>query len=86
MRIGGVRVSAAYVRLLVEIVEDAGFHETAQVLADAIRLQAVEAPLTIGDHEAILTALGGNCPSGLAKLRRALLEEHQARRRPEGSS
>ena len=86
MRIGGVRVSAAYVRLLVEIVEDAGFHETAQVLADAIRLQAVEAPLTIGDHEAILTALGGNCPSGRAKLRRALLEAHQARRRLEGSS
>jgi hypothetical protein len=86
MRIGGVRVSVQYVRLLAQIVEDAGFDDTAQALADAIRLQAMHAPLTIDDHEAILTALDGNCPSGLAKLRRALLEEQVMRRRREGLS
>src|SRR5215467_7278833 len=56
MRVAGVRVGAPYVRLLAQIVDDAGFHDTAQTLAEAIELQAHEAPLTLEDHEEILTA------------------------------
>jgi len=81
MRIAGVRVSPPYARLLAEIVEQAGYVDTANVLTDAIRLQAIEAPLTIEDHEAILEALGDNCPSGLARLRRQLLDDQMRRRR-----
>ncbi len=86
MRIGGVRLSVQHVRLLAQIVEDAGFDDTAQALADGIRVQAMHAPLTIADHEAILAALDANCPSGLAKLRRELLEQQVLRQRREGLS
>jgi hypothetical protein len=72
------------VRLLAQIVGDAGYADTASTLNTAIGLQAVEAPLTIDDHEAILTALGTFCPSGLANLRRELLEDHMQRRRLQG--
>ncbi len=86
MRIGGVRLSVQHVRLLAQIVEDAGFDDTARALADGIKVQAMHAPLTIADHEAILAALEGNCPSGLAKLRRELLEQQVLRQRREGLS
>ncbi len=62
MRIGGVRLSVQHVRLLAQIVEDAGFDDTAQALADGIKVQAMHAPLTIADHEAILAALDGQLP------------------------
>ena len=75
MRIAGVRVSPPNVRLLAQILEDAGYDDTAQKLADAIRLQALEAPLSVVDHEAILTSLGIYCPTELARLRRGLLED-----------
>jgi hypothetical protein len=84
VRIAGVRVGPQYVRLLVQIVAEAGYADTAKTLTDAIALQAFEAPLTVDDHEAILTALGTNCPSGLAKLRRELLEDQRRRRRVQG--
>lgn len=84
MRIAGVRVSPQYVRLLAQIVADAGYDDTATTLTDAIGLQAVEAPLTVHDHEAILVALGTHCPSGLAKLRRELLEDQMRRRQAQG--
>jgi hypothetical protein len=84
MRIAGVRVSPPNVRLLAQILEDAGHGDTAQKLADAIELQVFEAPLTLADHEAILTSLGTHCPTGLAKLRRELLEDDRRRRRIEG--
>jgi hypothetical protein len=61
MRIAGVRVSPPNVRLLAQILEDAGYDDTAQKLADAIRLQALEAPLSVVDYEAILTSLGIYC-------------------------
>jgi DNA-binding FadR family transcriptional regulator len=81
VRIAGVRVSPSFVRLLAQLLEDAGFDDTAEKLADAIRMRALEAPLTIDDHDAILTALGSHCPSGLARLRRELLDESAKRRR-----
>ena len=71
-------------RLLAQIVADAGYEDTANTLTDAIALQAAEAPLTVDDHEVILTALGIHCPSGLAKLRRELLEDHMRRQRTQG--
>jgi hypothetical protein len=83
MRIAGVRVSAPFARLLVELVEDAGFDGTARRIAQAIELQVTtEASLSTADHEAILVALGSNCPAGLSRLRRELLEEQ---RRPRGT-
>jgi hypothetical protein len=83
MRIAGVRVSPAFVRLPARIVENAGSDDTARKLAEAIRLQVLEPPLTLDDHDAILRALGDDCPTGLAKLRRELLHD-QARRRRAG--
>jgi hypothetical protein len=85
MRIAGVRVSVPAARLLSEIVADAGFPNTSRVLADAIRMQAMEPSLTIEDHEAMLVALGTSCPTGLARLRRELLEQQRLRRRVSGT-
>jgi len=45
---------------------------------------ATEAPLTWADHEAILVALGDNCPTSLSRLRRELLEEQRRMRRQPG--
>jgi hypothetical protein len=84
VRIAGVRVGPQYVRLLAQMVADAGYGDTAKTLTDAIGLQAVEPPLTVDDREAILTALGTYCPTGLAKLRRELLEDQMRRRRIQG--
>ena len=74
-----MRVSPPFVRLLAEMLDDAGSVDTARKLADAIRVNAIEAPLTTDDHEAILVALGDNCPSGLARLRRELLDDQRRR-------
>jgi DNA-binding FadR family transcriptional regulator len=79
MRIAGVRVSVPAARLLSEIVADAGFPGTARTLADAIEMQALEPSLTIEDHEAMLAALAANCPTGLARLRRELLDQQRYR-------
>jgi len=81
MRIAGVRVSPPYVRLLAQLLEETGSAATAATLEEAIRVQALEPALTLEDHDAILVALGSNCPSGLARLRRELLDEQLARRR-----
>jgi uncharacterized protein with von Willebrand factor type A (vWA) domain len=83
MRIAGVRVGPPAVRLLAQILDDAGYEETARTLTEAIALAVVEPALTLADHEAILTALGDDCPTSLAKLRRELLDG-QARRRRAG--
>lgn len=84
MRIAGLRVAAPAARLLVGILQDAGYRDTAARIDQAIELQvATEAPLTLEDHEAILVALGESCPTSLARLRRELLEEQRRlRRRP----
>ena len=66
---------------LVQILEDAGFADTATTLENAMRVQALEPALTVEDHDAILAALGTYCPSGLASLRRELLEDDLRRRR-----
>jgi hypothetical protein len=81
MRIAGVRVRPPYVRLLAQIVEDAGYAHTARTLTDAIELKVMEPALTIDDHEAMLTALGNHCPTGLSRLRHELLEARARRRR-----
>jgi hypothetical protein len=86
VRIAGVRLQAPVARLLAEILAGEGYPETAAKIADAIeRETAIEAPLTIEDHEAILLALGGNCPPTLSRLRRELLEEQRRLRRITGS-
>ena len=78
MRIVGLRIGAPVARLLVDQLEDAGFGSTAAKIAEAIELQVTtEAPLTTADHEAILLALGSNCPASLSRLRRELLEERR---------
>jgi hypothetical protein len=82
MRIAGLRIAAPAARMLLEILEDGGYAATAARIAEAIALQVTtEAPLTAGDHEAILLALGETCPSSLVRLRRELLEEQRRRRR-----
>ena len=39
-----------------------------------------EAPLTVADHEAVLSALQGDCPAGLYRLRTELYKDHRLRR------
>lgn len=68
-------------RLLAQILEDAGYHDTAQKLADAISLQAIEAPLTIVDHEAILTSFGVHCSTGLVSSAENTWRTYMRRRR-----
>ena len=86
MRIAGVRLQAPVARVLSEILEGEGYHDTASKISDAIERQATtEAPLTIDDHEAILAALGSECPPTLGRLRRELLEEQRRLRRITGS-
>ena len=80
MRVAGVRLSPPSVRLLAQILEDAGYAETAATLTEAIRLQALEPALTLEDHHAMLLVLGDHCPTGLARLRRELLEDDMRRR------
>jgi len=78
MRIVGLRIGAPIARLLAEILDEAGFVDTAGKISEAIELQVTtEAPLTLADHEAILVALGDRCPPELARLRRELLEEQR---------
>jgi hypothetical protein len=85
MRIAGLRIDPPVARLLAEIVRDAGFEDTAARLEQAIELRvATEAPLTWADHEAMLVALGDNCPTSLSRLRRELLEEQRRLRRLPG--
>ena len=81
MRISGVRIGPEYARVLVQIVEGAGFDGTAARLAQAIEMQVTtEAALTTDDHEAILASLEGQCPAGLYRLRRELEKERRLRR------
>ena len=85
MRIAGVRLGAPVARLLSEILEREGYAETAGKIAGAIEQQiTLEAPLTLADHEAILQALGHNCPATLYRLRTELLEQQRLRRRITG--
>jgi hypothetical protein len=82
MRIAGLRIGAPQARLLASNLRDAGFEDTAAKLERAIELHvATEAPLTWADHEAILVALGDNCPTSLSRLRREVLEEQRRIRR-----
>jgi hypothetical protein len=82
MRLAGLRIAAPAARMLQEILEDGGHAATAARIAEAIELRVTtEAPLTAEDHEAILLALGEACPTGLARLRRELLEEQRRLRR-----
>ncbi len=81
MRIVGLRIAAPIARLLTQVLEEAGFADTAGKVSQAIELQVTtEAPLTAADHEVILVALGRRCPPELARLRRELLDEQRRRR------
>ena len=85
MRIVGLRLQPAVARLLVGILEGAGFPETAARIADAIeRRITTEAPLTLADHEAIVKALAPACPPTLLRLQQELLEELRRVRRITG--
>jgi hypothetical protein len=85
VRIAGVRLGAPLARLLSEILDAEGHAGTAARIRDAIeRGVTIEAPLTIGDHEAILEALEDDCPSTLYRLRTELLEEQRRLRRITG--
>ena len=64
MRIVGLRIAAPIARLLTQVLEEAGFADTAGKVSQAIELQVTtEAPLTAADHEAILVALGQPVPA-----------------------
>ena len=80
MGVAGVRVSPPSVRLLSEILDDAGYPATAATLRQGIELQVLEPALTLEDHQAMLLALGNHCPTSLARLRRELLEDERRRR------
>jgi len=80
MRIAGVRVNPPAVRLLAQIMDDAGYPATAATLRQGIELKALEPALTLEDHEAMLLALGDHCPTSLTRLRRKLLEDDMERR------
>jgi hypothetical protein len=80
MRIAGVRVSPPAVRLLTQILDDAGYPDTAATLRQGIELQVLEPALTLEDHQAMLLALDDHCPTSLARLRRELLEDDMRRR------
>ena len=85
MRLAGIRLQPEVARLLAEILEQSGFPETAARIAKAIELKVtVEAPLTAADYEAILEALGRDCPATLSPLRRQLLENRRYVRRVTG--
>ena len=85
MRIAGVRVGAPVARLLSEILAGEGYPETAGKIAGAIEHKiTLEAPLTLADYEAILQALGHNCPATLHRLRTELLEQQRRLRRTTG--
>jgi len=85
MRIAGIRLQPTVARLLAEILDGAGFRDTAFKVTDAIeRGTTTEVALTLTDHEAILVALGGQCPTTLARLRRELLEEQRRLRALDG--
>ena len=85
VRIVGIRLGAPVARLLSETLEGKGYPVTAAKIADAIeRKWTLEAPLTLEDHEAILAALGENCPPTLHRLRTELLEEQRRVRRITG--
>jgi hypothetical protein len=85
MRIAGVRLDPSVARLLSEVLRAEGFPATADSVADAIKRRVtVEAPLTRADHQAILEALGRNCPTTLYSLRERLLEEQRYVRRVTG--
>ena len=85
MRVAGIRLQPEVARLLAEILEGAGFRATAAKIVQAIELQVtVEAPLTATDYEAILEALGANCPPTLSRVRRQLLADERYFRRVTG--
>jgi hypothetical protein len=81
VRIAGVPISPQYARLLVDLLAREGFDDTAAKLAQAVDLKVTtEAPLTVGDHEAVLSALRRDCPTGLYRLRTELDKDHRLRR------
>ena len=85
MRIVGLRLQPSVARLLAEILEGAGYVETASKIAAAIEQRiTTEAPLTLADHKAIVAALEPDCPATLLRLRQELLEELRRVRRITG--
>ena len=85
MRIAGARIDVSVAHVLVEVLRTEGYPVTADRIVDALNGQiTTEAPLTLEDHQAILTALSRNCPTTLHRLRERLLEEQRYVRRATG--
>ena len=78
VRLAGVSVLETNVAALAELLLEAGFEETADVLLLALDNEQDLVPLSIQDREAILRALD-DPPLGLAELRGVLLREHEWR-------
>jgi hypothetical protein len=78
MMVAGVPVRNQDVLHMTGLMDDSGFHDTAEALVVALEADQALVPLTIEDREAIWRALDD--PSeGLAELRGVLLAEHEGR-------
>jgi hypothetical protein len=84
MRIAGVRLEAPVARLLSEMLVREGYPETGRTIADALKRQTIEPPLTLADYEAVSAVLDHNCPATLYGLRTQLLEQQRRLRRITG--
>lgn len=78
MMLAGIPVRDRDMFILVGLLYDAGFDDTAGALVVALEAEQELVALTIEDREAILRALDDS-PSALAVLRVVLLQEHEGR-------
>jgi hypothetical protein len=78
--LAGVAVANKDVLTLAQLLHDAGFDDTAEVLIVALEAEQALVALTIQDREAMLRTLD-DPPARLAELRGVLLAEHAGRMR-----
>ena len=78
MRLAGVSVLERHVAALAELLLEAGFEETADVLLLALDAGQDLVSLSIQDREAMMQVLN-DPPDALAELRGVLLAEHERR-------
>ena len=78
MVLAGIPVRDQDMFILVGLLHDAGFDDTAEAVVVALEAEQELVALTIQDREAILRALD-DPPSALAVLRAVLLNEHEGR-------
>jgi hypothetical protein len=80
VRLVGTSVREQNVAALAELLLEAGFEDTADVLLVALDAEQDLVAVSVTDREAILQVLH-NPPAGLAELRDVLLAEHEERAR-----